>query len=135
MEAIKLMQCRKSPGPDRYPVEFYKKFITKIAPLPLRVFTDSALMRSLSFTLGQASISLILKKDRNPKNCSSYHPISLLFVDIKILAKGLAKRLETVLPNIISEDQTGFMQNHHSYTSIRHLLRIIRNHLLLLRQR
>lgn len=74
----------------------------------------------------KATISLIAKKGKDPLLCSSYRPISLLNVDSKILAKVLALRLETVLPTIISPDQTGFIQNRHSFSNIR-LFNIIYN--------
>lgn len=125
LEAIKKMQSGKSPGLDGYPVEFYKKFSIQLAPLLLAMYNDSLKRSSLPPTLTQASISLILKKDKDPTNCSSYRPISLLNVDIKILAKLIACRLETILPLVISEDQTGFIKNRHSFTNIRRLLSII----------
>lgn len=126
--AIKLMQSGKSPGPDGYPVEFFKKFSDSLAPLLLEMFEDSLKKGALPLTLTQASISLLLKKDKDPTNCSSYRPISLLNVDAKILAKILAGRLETVLPTIISEDQTGFIKNRHSFANIRRLLNIVYSH-------
>lgn len=49
-------------------------------------------------TLNLAHISLILKMDKPPVVCSSYRPISLLWVDCKIVSKLLARRLEEVLP-------------------------------------
>lgn len=51
---------------------------------------------SLPSSLRQASTSLLLKPDKNPLECGSYCLISLLNVDVKILAKILALRLETV---------------------------------------
>lgn len=119
------MQSGKSPGPDGYPVEFFKKFSNQLAPLLLKMFEDSLQKGTLPPTLTQASISLILKKDKDPNLCSSYRPISLLNVDEKLLAKVLACRIETILPSIISDDQTGFIKNRHSFTNIRRLLNII----------
>lgn len=49
-------------------------------------------------TLHQVSIYLLLKKGKDPLSCSSYYPISFLNVDITILAKVLALRLESVFP-------------------------------------
>lgn len=53
--------------------------------------------------------------------CRSYRPISLLNVDLKILSKILAQRLQQVLPSITSSDQTG----RHSFHNTRRLLNII----------
>lgn len=50
---------------------------------------------------------------------------SLLNIDVKILAKILAKRLETCLPSIISGDQTGFIRGRNLFSNIRRLLNII----------
>lgn len=50
-------------------------------------------------------ISLILKKGKDPEECESYRPISLLNVDIKILARILGKRLEMLIPSITEVDR------------------------------
>ena len=76
-------------------------------------------------TLTKASITLLLKPGKEDSDCSSYRPISLLNADYKILAKALALRLESVMPSIISLDQTGFMRNRHSFSNIRRLLNIL----------
>lgn len=124
-EAVKLMQSSKAPGPDGYPIEFYKKFIGKLAPFLLNMFNDSLNQGILPETLTEASITLLLKPNKDSTECGSYRPISLLNTDYKILAKILARRLETVLPDIISSDQTGFMKNRHSFSNIRKLLNIL----------
>lgn len=123
--AIQLMNSGKSPGPDGYPVEFYKKFLDQLAPLLLSMFDESHQQGSLPPTLMQASISLISKKGKDPLSCASYRPISLLSVDAKILAKLFACRLESIVPSVISEDQTGFIKGRHSFTNIRRLLSVI----------
>lgn len=73
----------------------------------------------------QAIITLLLKKEKNPLCCGFYRPISLLNTDAKILAKVLAKRLEKVIPTIVSPDQTGFVKNRHSFFNIRRLFNIL----------
>lgn len=125
IEAIRAMRSGKTPGPDGYPTEFYKKFENKLAPILLEVFNESLENGSLPPTLTQASISLLLKKDKDPTSCGSYRPISLLNVDAKILAKILACRLESILPKIISDDQTGFIKGRHSFSNIRRLANVI----------
>lgn len=76
-------------------------------------------------TLSQAVITLLLKKDKDPTSCASYRPISLLNVDVKILAKVLARRLEKILPSIISEEQNGFIKGRQLFFNVRTLLNVI----------
>lgn len=83
--AINNMQSNKAPGPDGFPVELLKKFKTKLELHSLH--SESLDSGSLPPTLHQASIKLLLKKDKDPDLCTSYRPISLINVDAKILAK------------------------------------------------
>lgn len=119
------MNGGKSPGPDGYPVEFYKQFSDQLAPFLLEMFNYSYSHGSLPASLMQASIPLIHKKGKDPLNCASYRPILLLFVDVRILAKILARRLGPIMPSIISEDQTGFMGGRNSFSNVRRLLGVI----------
>lgn len=82
--AVKSLQSGKSPGPDGYPVEFYKKLFPKLAPILLEMYNEAFANEILPPTLTQATISLILKKNKDPLDCTSYRPISLLNVDYKI---------------------------------------------------
>lgn len=95
-EAINLLQNGKSPGPDGFTVEFYKSYSSVLAPILQRVYNESFLLGRLPKTMSEASISLLVKKDKDPLLCSSYRPISLLNVDFKILSKILALRLQQV---------------------------------------
>lgn len=62
--AIGSMQAGKTPGPDGYPTEFFKKFCTQLTPLLLSVFEESLLSQSLPCTMFQAVIFPIIKKER-----------------------------------------------------------------------
>ena len=86
------------------------------------MYNEALSLGRLPPTLTNATVTLLLKKYKDPLLCSSYRPISLLNVDYKILAKILALRL---LPGIISVDQTGFMLGRHSFHNTRRLLNIL----------
>lgn len=118
-QVINSMQNSKVPGPDGYTSEFYKAFKEQISILLLDVFNEALHRGSLPPTFYHASISLIHKKDKDPLDPASYRPVSLLNVDNKILAKIVATRLETILPTIISQDQTGFIKNRQLFFNIR----------------
>lgn len=114
----------KCPGPDGFPLEFFKKFWPEIHPI-LMPTIKNILKDGIPPSWKQASISLLLKKDKNPQDCSSYRPISLLNVDYKIIAKILARRLENILPKIINPDQAGFVKSRHGTDNVRCALNII----------
>lgn len=73
----------------------------------------------------QATIALLLKKDKDSTSCGSYRPLSLLNADVKVLAKVIASRLENVLPHIISEEQNGFIKGRQLFFITRTLFNII----------
>ena len=55
-------------------------------------------------------LNLIPKPGKDSRFLRNMRPITLLNVDYKIIEKALAKKLDTVLPEIIHRDQTGFMK-------------------------
>ncbi|CAI5643337.1 unnamed protein product [Oreochromis niloticus] len=125
VHAIKAKHNSKAPGPDGFSVEFFKTFIDKLAPLLLSVYNESFEHGLLPPTLSQALITVLLKKGKDPTSCTSYRPISLLNVDVKVLAKILAVGLEKVLPTIISDEQNGFIKGRQLFFNVRMLLNVI----------
>ena len=59
------------------------------------------------------------------EDISNWRPISLLNVDYKIIAKILAERLKSVLPNIIYPDQNGYANGRNILEANRLLQDII----------
>ncbi len=92
-DTIRSMQNQKSSGPIGFTTEFYKAFSAQVLPILESMYNDSFFAGQLPESLNLASISLILKNDKDPSICSSYRPISLLNVDVKILSKILSNRL------------------------------------------
>ena len=70
-------------------------------------------------------MSLLLKKDKDPTECSSYRPLSLLNSDLKIFVKLLARRLESHMPKLVNSDQTGFIKMRMEADNVRRLLHIV----------
>lgn len=125
LEAIKSLQSGKAPGPDELSSEFYKEFRNLLVDPLLNMLNDSFVKGNLPQSLREANISLILKKGKQAEDCSSYQLISLLNVDLKILSKILATRLECLLPALVKDDQTGFIVGRNSVNNMRRLLNVI----------
>ena len=91
----------------------------------LDVFREALLKGSLPPTLRDSVISLILKKGKDPLDCKSYRPISLIGCECKILAKILAARLNEVITYLIHQDQVGFIRTRNSADNFRRLINIM----------
>ena len=65
------------------------------------------------------AIKLIEKKGKDKMHIKNWRPISLLNVDAKIASKALAKRLETVLPLIIHENQCAYVKGRSIFDCAR----------------
>uniref|UniRef100_A0A3Q3H395 Reverse transcriptase domain-containing protein n=2 Tax=Kryptolebias marmoratus TaxID=37003 RepID=A0A3Q3H395_KRYMA len=122
--AIKSMPNGKCPGPDGFPLEFFKSFWPEIQPILMPAVND-ILRNGIPPSWRHASISLLLKEGKSPLDCSSFRPISLLNVDYKIVAKVLARRLENILPKIINPDQAGFIKMRYGTDNIRRVLNVV----------
>lgn len=59
------MQNGKTPGPDGYPIESFKKFLSKLSPVLLDMFNDSLFHGSLSQSLTEASVTLLLRPGKD----------------------------------------------------------------------
>lgn len=116
LEAIKCLPNGKASGPDGFCIEFYKAHSDIIAPLVLRMINHSFENKRLPQSLYEANICLLLKKDRDDTDPSSYRPLSLLNCDQKIVAKMLAIRLSKHLTLLIHHDQTGFILGRFSFS-------------------
>lgn len=57
----------------------------------------------------EAIIITLLKPEKDPAFIDSYRPLSLINVDVKILSKLLATRLQPFLPLVVLPDQSGFV--------------------------
>ena len=69
--------------------------------------------------------TLLPKKDKDPLLVKNYRPISLLNTDYKIIAKVMAKRLNSCLHQIIHDDQTGLMKGRNIGSNIRTIIDVI----------
>ena len=117
--ALKELPNNKSPGSDGIPVEFYKVFWPKIKTFLHRSMLWSFENGELSIDQKRGVITLVPKKDKDGRFLKNWRPISLLNTDYKILTKLLANRLQNVLPEIISNDQVGYIKKRFIGDNIR----------------
>ena len=64
------------------------------------------------------SFITLVAKINNPESVNDYRPISLLNMDIKLLTKLLADRLQLVILKLLHANQYGFIRSRTSKISL-----------------
>ena len=116
--AIKNSQSGKSPGSDGLTREFYIVFWNDISELLFNSLIEGKEKGILSTSQRQAVIKL-LDKGKDKRYIKNQRPISLINYDTKMLSKTLADRLRSVLPHLVSCDQTAYVPNRFLGESVR----------------
>ena len=118
--ALSCMKNGSAPGSDGLTTAFYKFFWSKIRDMVINSYNESFDEGKLSSSQRRAIITLIHKgKDLPREMLGNWRPISLTNTDYKILAKTLALRLQKVIPDLVFEDQVGYIRGRNISTIIR----------------
>lgn len=117
--AVAGMPSQKSTGPDRLPVEIYKRYGEALLPELLKTLGWALTNGRLHTSVSEATIIVIHKEGKDQLDVFSYRPISLLCTDVKILAKVLATCLNRCIQGLIHPDQSDFIPNRSTSINIR----------------
>ncbi|GJU39695.1 RNA-directed DNA polymerase, eukaryota [Tanacetum coccineum] len=99
----------KSPGPDGFTFDFFKKFWYIVGGEVINAVKE--FFNSSKFPNGcNSSFITLIPKVLDAKNLNDFRPISLIGCQYKIIGKILANRLSHVINNIISTEQSAFIK-------------------------
>ena len=104
-------KLNKSPGPSGFTNEFLKLFIHELSVWLLRAYNDSYKSGSLTRDTLLGTITCIPKSGKQRNSLKNWRPLTLLNCTYKYLSAMIANRIKSVLEELISTDQTGFISN------------------------
>eukprot|EP00253_Pinus_taeda_P013455 PITA_13455 len=116
-EAIRSMPNDKAPGPDGFTINFYKACWSIVKQDAWEVVEDSRCSGTILKSLSSTFLALIPKVEE-AKTPEKFRPIALCNVIYKIISKVIASRLKTILPGIISEEQSGYVEGRQILDNI-----------------
>ncbi|PKU60434.1 hypothetical protein MA16_Dca028244 [Dendrobium catenatum] len=114
---IKGMNGDSVSGPDGFTTKFFVKTWDIIKYDIIDAVHDFFKGTPYPKVFSSTNIVLIPKKD-NPNYWNDFRPISLCTFFNKLVAKIIAHRLSSILPNIISINQTGFVKGRNIFDNI-----------------
>ena len=92
--------------------EFYQLFWEPMKDEFILLVCEIFKEKQLSKSQNRGVLTLLFKSGER-ENIRNWRPLTLLNTDYKIIAKILAERLITVLPNLIHSDQKGFVKDRN----------------------
>ena len=108
-EAVLSIHADKAPGPDGFSASFFHTNWDSIGPeivTEIQMFFETGVLPA---KINETHIRLI-PMIQSPQKVGDYRPIALCNVYYKIVSKLLIKRLQPLLPAIISESQSAFVK-------------------------
>jgi mannosylglycoprotein endo-beta-mannosidase len=121
------LKDNKAPGPDGYNATFFKRawsIVGKDVTCAVKDFFSSGrLLKEVNAT----AIALIPKVP-NPSKLKEFRPISCCNTIYKCIAKILANRIKPLLPHLVGEQQTAFVEGRRIRDNILLAQELLRNY-------
>jgi len=108
-EIVKNLKRNKAPGPDGYTVEFYQAGWHFLAEEVLEVVEEARIHQKIWPGINSTLLTLI-PMTTHSEQAEGFRLIALCNIIYKIVATVMAQRLKSILLNIISPEQTGFVE-------------------------
>lgn len=107
-----------SPGPDGLPAEFYVTFWCVIRKFFFEVLLACLNGQPFPVSFGFGHIVVLPKNSGDLVDPENWRPISLLNCDYKLLPSILARRIQSVLPQIMHPSQTCCVPGRSMYDTL-----------------
>ncbi|XP_058742110.1 uncharacterized protein LOC131614557 [Vicia villosa] len=112
-----LSDCDKSPGPDGFPLGFFKKTWSFVKN-ELLSFVQEFYIRGSLPRATTASFLAFIPKVVCPQRIDEFRPICLIGYLYRLISKLLAARLKVVMGKLISKSQSAFIEGRQLFDGV-----------------
>lgn len=116
---VKATPSNRAPGPDGLSGSFYKATWDVIGPDVVRAFRALWDCDFRSFHLLNEAIMVLIHKTQTPAGLKDYRPISLIHSLGKLFSKALALRLAPRMHELVSLNQSAFIQGRRIHENFK----------------
>lgn len=116
-EVINEMQNGKALGPNGFNVDFFKACWRTVKQDILDVVEDSRRFKTVLKDFNASFIAFIPKQEK-AMTPDRFKPVALCNVVYKIISKVIANRLKPLLPALVSEEQTSYVEGRQILNNI-----------------
>jgi hypothetical protein len=106
--AIKDMKTNTAPGPDEFPVSFYKEFLSEVKPF-MKEMLDDLVKGQMDLSRINYGVIILLPKIIGASDIRQYMPNCLINVIFKVITKILTIRVSKIIHKYIEPTQITFI--------------------------
>ena len=107
-EAIKSLSRGSTPGEDDMGLDFFLEHIDDVAPILSTLYARILEGGRMTPTMCHAVLSPLYKDKGSKTDRAMYRPISVTTIPYRIFAKCIAQKLNTAIPTLLGDPQTGY---------------------------
>lgn len=115
----------KSLGINGPPLDLYLALWYLLGHIWLYTINETIFKGCFHKYLNTALITVLPKPAKDHSDCSNYRHISLIYINVKIYAEVIVRRLQSVIHELIDQDQSGYITGHLASDKVHQVLHII----------
>ena len=118
-DKILALKPDSAPGPDGITYSFLKYLWPIYGKILIDSWNYGIMTGKMAPSHNSSTLTLLPKEGKNLQELKNWRPITLSNCDLKLITKTLSKRMTTTLDDVISNNQTAYMEHRSISDNLR----------------